>query len=128
MEVSVKSSNKEILASGSFTNFDKEDSTISLKKGKEGFDIKISFREEEPGFPPKLEVKHDKDQIKNLVTAHVILTNFKGPLPNGFAEPLAIGLFDNGDKIYLQLNIRKLGPKVDRYDINYTIYLEEKQK
>ncbi len=125
METSISSNGRKVVSSGSFSTFNEEASVISLIRGSEGFDISVTLKEDNSSNQASMKIESKKDEKKNLVNIDLVLFNFKGPFSSGFVEPVNIGFFDNKDKIYLQINARNLGANTKRYEINYTIYLEE---
>lgn len=127
MDISVNSADHEVIGSGTFSTFSNEKpSIISIVRGKESFKISLTFKEDQSGNNRDIKYSGAKDEKKNEVNINLELINFRDTLPVGLTSPIMIGFFDNGDKIYLQLNIRKLGGNTDRHEINYTFYLEAK--
>lgn len=119
------SGSKIILDNGVFTTFNDDPSVLNLARGKEGFTIHIKFEEDSSNPKPMLKMDGHKDKNKNYVTVYITLINFNSNLYLGFTNPMSIGKFDNGDKVYIHINARRIGSEIKRHEISYTIYLEE---
>jgi hypothetical protein len=121
-------SGRELLSSGIFSTFNDEPTVISVHKGSEGFNLTINFIEDSSNPESRLgNVKIEKDKEKNYVNVTLELININSTFFSGLSSPIAIGRFDNGDKVYLQINARKLGASLNRYEITYTVYVEGKK-
>ena len=124
MEVKLSSSGKKIIASGSFVTFDKEISTISLRKGKEGICLNLTF-ENKPSANQNMNFSSEKNASKNEVVVNMTFTNFNNALPTSLTFPLSIARWDTGEEVYFQICVKSISEKVK--EVTYTIYEGEKK-
>lgn len=120
MSVEIKSSDKEVLCSGSFIVFDVEKSSIiSIENGDEKLDLELSFlNDETKGVEIGFEVKSE-----TLLSAKFY--NFNNALGNGTITPINMGTMGKR-KIFFHIWIYALGIKKTLKRVEYTFYLGEK--
>lgn len=123
MDFEIKAGNKKIIDSGSFIIFGKNLTTIIIKKGSEKFSFDFIF-EDVSGEKQQIKIDSKKYEKENHAQIILKFINFNDAIGSGLTEPLEVGYFDNGDKIFLHLWVQKLGGS-DR-KVSYTFYLEKK--
>ena len=127
METSIRSGDSLVVGSGILSTFEaNQPTTLSLIRDKEEFNITLTFSNDSASSQPAMKTESRKNEHRNSVEIKLELINFNNPFGMGFVDPMLIGNFDNGDKIFLQLQVKRLAPNSNRYEINYTFYLKAK--
>lgn len=112
----INSAKKEVIATGVFQSFGKEDSTLVFKYNEVEYVLIFSFVDDSTN-----QQTVEFNPVENT-TLKMVFKNFNNLLGTYNTEPIDIG-FATNRKLYCNINIADLG-KI-RKQVFYTIYLGE---
>lgn len=122
MTVDITTGGKKVYSNGSFITFDEKPSKIVIKRGKESVSFEFHFLDD---HQEKADFEFNVNKSADELAIIVKLKNFNNQLGMGFTNPVSVAKFDNGDKIYMNVWVTRLGNQSAIKKLSYTIYVEE---
>ncbi|MBI2971981.1 MAG: hypothetical protein HYY37_06175 [Candidatus Aenigmarchaeota archaeon] len=116
-DVKIKSSDKDVIAHGTFITFDSNENAITLKKDEKELTFIIAFKDDADKLPMRVE-----DEIldpKNKMRLNFINFNF---IESGSTKPVNMGVFD-GRELFAQFRIKRMNNSIMSRTVEYTFYL-----